>query len=42
MDHTQDYRQLKGKEKKYSPTKLKQLEVKFNIVDKEMNERKDK
>jgi hypothetical protein len=35
-DYCDEYRDLKEKEKKFSPSKLKQLEVKFNIVDKEL------
>ena len=34
MDMCQQYRMLKQKQKAYSPTKLKQMEVKLNFVEK--------
>ena len=34
MDLCQSYRALKQKQKAYSPTKLKQMEVKLNFVEK--------
>lgn len=36
MGLCEEYRELKEKERKFSPSKLKQLEVKYNIVDKEV------
>ncbi len=36
MESCEEYRNFKEKEKKFSPSKLKQLEVKYNIVDKEL------
>ena len=34
MDLCNNYRKLKQKQKMYSPTKLKQMEVKLNLVEK--------
>ena len=36
MDLCQNYRTIKQKQKKYSPTKLKQMQVKLNLVDKQV------
>ena len=36
MGLCEEYRELKEKERKFSPSKLKQLEVKYNIVEKEV------
>lgn len=36
IDCCDEYRSCKEKEKKFSPSKLKQLELKYNIVEKEM------
>ena len=38
MNMCQVYRGLKEKQRRYSPTKIKQMRVKLNLVDKEEKE----
>ena len=38
MDLCNSYRNLKRKQKAYSPTKLKQMQAKLNLVEKEKDE----